>query len=134
MNEVNVSLTVEAWADIVMKEWVKMSYALGVSPDHPLSINRFQHFLTTQADGNVARITFTFDFYLKFVNWGVGKGVTIDNRDTLVLSCSTTRQRKPWYDDVFPRQLTILGHLMAEKYGQRVVAFIKTELESTSLR
>ena len=63
-------------------------------------------------------------------SWGVGKGVTIDNRDTLVLSGSTTRQRKPWYDDVFPQQLYIPGHLLAERYSQHTVSFIKTSLES----
>jgi len=123
-------MTVEAWAEIVIKEWVKMAGVLGISPDDPLTVSRFQKFLSVQADGNVDRITFTFDFYLKFVNWGVGKGVTIDNRDTLVLSGSTTRRRKPWYDDVFPKQLYILGALLSERYGQRTVAMIKTQLET----
>jgi hypothetical protein len=126
------SITVEAWAEIVIKEWVKMAGALGISPDHPLTVNRFQKFLSVQGDGNVDRITFTFDFYLKFVNWGVGKGVTINDRDTMLLAGSTTRRRKPWYDDVFPKQLYILGHLLAERYGQRTAMMIKTQLETIS--
>lgn len=132
METLNTSLTVEAWADIVIREWVKMASALDIAPDHPLTTERFRYFLTTQADGNIARITFTFDFYLKFVNWGVGRGVTIENRDTLIVAGKTSRRAKPWYDQVFPKQLTILGHLLAEKYGQRTVALIKTQLETIS--
>jgi hypothetical protein len=130
MTNAPLSLTVEAWADIVIKEWVKMAAALDISPKNPLTESRFQKFLTVQANGSVDKITFTFDFYLKFVNWGVGKGVTIENRETLVLAGMTTRRRKPWYDEVFPKQLTILGHLLAERYGQRTVAMIKTQLET----
>lgn len=128
-----ISLTVEAWAEIVIKEWVKMAAALEISPKNPLTVDRFQKFLSVQADGNVDKITFTFDYYLKFVNWGVGKGVTIENRDTLVLAGITKRIRKPWYDQVFPKQMTILGHLLAERYGQRTVAMIKTNLEQRKI-
>jgi hypothetical protein len=132
METLNTSLTVEAWADIVIREWVKMAATLGIAPDHPLTTERFRYFLTTQADGNIARITFTFDYYLKFVNWGVGRGVTIENRDTLIVAGKTSRRRRPWYDDVFPKQLNILGHLLSERYAQRTVAMIKTTLETIS--
>lgn len=127
--QTNIKLTVEAWADIVVKEWVRRAQQLGISPSAPMSVDRFLHFVTTQADGDPARIQFTFDFYLKFVNWGVGRGVTIENRDTFIMAGKTTRRPKAWYDDVVPKQLTILGHLMAEKYGERVVAMVKTAIK-----
>lgn len=140
MNEyTNISLTVTAWAEIVVKEWINRATALGIKPSDPLSSNRFRQFLTTQADGDPQRIEFTFDFYLKFVNWGVGRGVTIADRDTYILAGKKAkynkgegRRPKPWYDDVFPKQLTILGHLLAEKYGHRTVALVKTTFESAN--
>jgi len=140
MNEnSNISLTVAAWAEITVKEWVKRATALGIKPSDPLSVNRFHHFITTQSGGDPQKIEFTFDFYLKFVNWGVGRGVTIAERDTYILSEKKAkyqkgagRRPKPWYDDVFPKQLTILGHLLAEKYGQRTVALVKTTMESAN--
>ena len=128
--QTNIKLTVEAWADIVVKEWVRRAQQLGISPSEPLSVGRFLHFVTVQADGDPNKIRFAFDFYLKFVNWGVGRGVTVENRDTFIAAGKTTRRPRAWYDDVVPKQLTILGHLMAEKYGERVVAMVKTEVKS----
>jgi len=51
----------------------------------------------------------------------------------LVLAGLTKRRRKPWYDEVFPKQMTILGHLLAERYGQRTVAMIKTGIETKKI-
>jgi hypothetical protein len=126
----NIRLTVEDWAIIVIKEWLKMARALNMKLEDPNTTERFRYFLTPQANGDIERITFTFDYYLKFVNWGVGKGVDIRNRDTLALAGLTKRRKKPWYDDVFPKQLFILSHLLAERYSQRAIALIKTGLGS----
>lgn len=135
--EANIFLTVEAWAEIVIKEWVKHAAALNIHPEHPLTADRFYHYITRQANGDPVKIEFTFDFYLHFVNWGVGRGITLEDRDTYILSGKHKkyyhggpRRPKPWYDDVFPKQLAILSHLLSEKYGQRTVLFIKTTLES----
>ena len=125
---VEISVTVAAWAEIVIKEWVKRAAALGISAGDPVSLQRFYHHIVVQADGDPVKIEFAFDFYLKFVNWGVGRGVTIEDRDTLVLAGKTTRRPRAWYDDVVPKQLTILGHLLAEKYGERTVAMVRTGL------
>ena len=124
-----ISVTVAAWAEIVIKEWVNRAAALGISTGDPVSLQRFYHHIVVQADGDPVKIEFAFDFYLKFVNWGVGRGVTIENRDTLVLAGKTTRRPRAWYDDVVPKQLTILGHLLAEKYGERTVAMVRTGLQ-----
>lgn len=130
----NIGLTVEAWVDIVVKEWIKRARELGISPGDHVSADRFLHFVITQADGDPVKIQFTFDFYLKFVNWGVGRGVTIENRDTFIAAGKTSRRPKAWYDDVVPKQLTILGHLLAEKYGERTVAMVKTVVDTESIR
>ena len=135
----NIYLTVEAWADIVIDKWVKKSKELEIKQGSGLELNRFYHFITTQADGDPRKIEFTFDYYLKFVNWGVGRGVNLKDRDTYILSKKKGKNQKgegrrprPWYDDVFYNQLSILGHLMAEKYGQKTVALIKTTIESAN--
>jgi hypothetical protein len=130
MDEYSNKLTVEAWAEIVIKEWVKMAETLEINPDNKLTVARFQKFLTVQGDGDVDRIKFTFDYYLKFVDWGVGKGVTISNREIMVASGSTKRKSKPWFGNVFPKQMYILGHLMAERYGFRTAAMIKNSIEN----
>lgn len=132
-SEIHLPTTVIAWADILVKEWVKRARELNISPDNPINIERFYHYITTQANGDPATIQFTFDYYLKFTNWGVGNGVTLDNRDTLILAGMTRRRPRPFYDDVLPKQLSILAHLMLEKYGHRVVAFVKTTIEQKNV-
>lgn len=128
-----INLTVEAWAEIVVKEWVKKAAALGISPDNPLSQQRFLQHVITNSDGDPTRVEFTFDFYLKFVDWGTGRGVNFENRDILISQGLTKRRPKPWYTDVFYKQVAVLGHLLAEKYAIRSQFIIKTTLEESTL-
>lgn len=120
----NTGLTVNAWAEITIKEWVKKAAALGISPDHPLAPERFVHHVIPAANGDPEKIHFMFDYYLYFVDWGVGKGVTIKNRDMLAGIGATNRRPKPWFTDVFYTQVKILTHLMAEKYALKAANVI----------
>jgi len=128
---VNIGLTVEAWADIVVKEWLNKIRLLNIEGSSNL-VNSFIHHVISRSDGDPSHIEFAFEYYGKMVNWGVGKGVTLDERDMMMSSGFTTRKPKPWYDDVFFTQLRVLSHLMAEKYGQRAALIVKANLEKTS--
>lgn len=114
---INTGLTVEAWAEITIKEWVKKAQVLGVAPNNPLDAERFVHHINTAANGDPARIEFIYDYYLNFVDWGVGKGVDLEHRDMLISSGATKRRPKRWFTDVFYKQVTVLTHLLAEKYA-----------------
>jgi hypothetical protein len=119
----NTSLTVEAWAEITIKEWIKKIEALGIGNSENSTgqlVRSFAHHVNTSANGVPERVTFAFEYYGKFVDWGVGKGITIEHREML----NTKRKQKPWYSDVFYKQIKILGHLMAEKYAQKAANVI----------
>ena len=63
MNEnTNISLTVEAWADIVIKEWIKKCEALKIN-NTGLLINSFVNTIYTAANGDPRRIVFAFEWY-----------------------------------------------------------------------
>jgi hypothetical protein len=126
----NTSLTVEAWADITIKEWIKKIEALGIGQTGQL-VSSFAHHVNTSANGIPEYIQFAFEYYGKFVDWGVGKGVTIEHRDMLMSSGAASRRQKPWYSDVFYKQLKILSHLMAEKYAQKAAKVIVTNAIDT---
>ena len=115
----NISLTVEAWAEIVIKEWIKKCEALKIG-NTGLLINSFANTIYTAANGDPGRIIFAFEWYGKMVDWGVGKGVSLQNRDSFLSSGISKRQPKPWYSDVFYKQLAVMRHLLEEKHALRI--------------
>jgi hypothetical protein len=115
----NTGLTVEAWAEITIKEWVKKAAALGIAPDHPINAERFVMHIVTSAEGDPSKIEFMYDYYLNFIDWGVGKGVTIYNRDRLIGAGATIRRPKQWFTSVFYTQVKKLSEIIAEKYALR---------------
>ncbi|MDD4375098.1 MAG: hypothetical protein PHG67_14395, partial [Bacteroidales bacterium] len=65
----NLKLTVEAWADIVIREWEKKIEALNIGLSMQL-IDSFTNHVYTQADGDPSRIQFAFEWYGKMVEYG----------------------------------------------------------------
>ena len=126
--ELGTNLTVEAWAEIVIKEWITKAAALGIAPDHPLSLDRFTQHVITASNGDPQRVEFAYDYWLNFIDWGVGKGVLLENRDMMVSSGATTRRQKPWFTDVFYKQLKVLSHLLAEKTAKAAAVRIVANL------
>lgn len=120
----NTGLTVEAWADIVIKEWIKKSQELGISPDNPLNATRFVHHVLPHANGDPEKIQFIYDYWLNFVDWGVGNGVSIEHRDMMIAAGATKRRPKQWFTSVFYVQVKILSQIMAEKYSLKAAHII----------
>lgn len=115
--QTNLKLTSQAWAEIVIKEFVNKARALGIAKEHPLTDLRFIHHVNTNANGDPERIQFAYDYYLNFVDWGVGKGVTLENRNMLFNTQTTRRRKKPWFSDVFFGQVKRLTHILAKKHA-----------------
>jgi len=67
----NIGQTVEAWADIVIKEWLNKIKLFNIEGTGNL-VNSFFHHINTQADGDPVYIDFAFEYYGKMVNLGVG--------------------------------------------------------------
>ncbi len=129
----NIKLTVEAWADIVIKEWEKKIEALGIGVSQQL-VDSFAHTVHTQSDGDPSRIEFAFEYYGKFVEWGVGSGVNIQDRETMIAAGLTVRKKKPWYSDVFYKQLEILRHLLAEKHARHIENMVVRNLNDKDIK
>lgn len=120
----NTGLTVEAWADIVIKEWIKKAAELGISPTDPLNATRFVHHVLPHANSNPDRIQFVYDYWLNFVDWGVGKGVSKEHRDMMIASGATRRRPKQWFTSVFYVQVKILTQILAQKYALKAAHVI----------
>jgi len=119
----NLKLTMEAWADIVIKEWRNKVSALNISVTYQL-VRSFEAHVITAANGDPEKVLFAFEWYGKMVDYGVGKGVHISDVDSLIAAKATGRQKKPWFTSTFYKQLAVLHHILAEKYEQKIDALI----------
>lgn len=109
---------IQRWADEVIREWDRKAIELGIHEGHLL--NSFANHVVWAAGGRVDRIEFLFEYYGKFVDMGVGKGVSMEDRDALV-ALGIRRRPKPWFSSVFYRRVKYLKHLMAESTAQQTV-------------
>jgi hypothetical protein len=122
----NISLTVEAWAKIVIERWELQMARAGVRGTGKL-LNSFMYTIHSQANGNPELIQFAFNYYGKFVDMGVGRGVTLESVGV------SNRKPKPWYSKVFWSQFQKLKELMVEKYKIKSTMSIITEIEKNDL-
>jgi hypothetical protein len=119
----NLSLTIEAWAEIVIKTWLEKIIRLNINYSHAL-YNSFAHHVITNANGDPERIEFAFLYYGKFVDMGVSNGTSVGELG------NSKRSAKPWYSKTFYHQLQILRELLAEKYAMKASQVIMINLES----
>jgi hypothetical protein len=119
----NLNLTVEAWAKIVVERWLDKINKLQIKNSHDL-MNSFVWEVYRNADGDPQKISFAFHFYGKFVDMGVGKGVSFLDVGILKESrridgdqSHNRRRPKPWYSKTLYSQLKVLTELMADKYA-----------------
>lgn len=110
---------ITAWAANVVRTWVQKMETLGIGDTGTL-IRSFVHHVYWAADGNLEKIEFTFEYYGKFTEWGVGNGIDLHNRDIMVRSGRTQRRRKPWCSPVFFAEVDRLRETVTEMTKQRI--------------
>lgn len=130
-DNLNISLTVEAWAEIVIKEWLKKIIALNIKHTGALMAS-FENHIFSSASGDPHKVNFAFEWYGKMVDYGVGKYVSLDIRDALIAAGATTRRPKPWFTDSFYKQLEVLRHLLEEKHAHRTELFIQQNISDNA--
>lgn len=108
--------TVQAWADITIKEWITKVRALGIHDGALLS--SFVNHVFWSAGGDLRRVEFAFLYYGKFVDMGVGNGVNKDTRDALISAGFTRRRPKPWFTSTFYNEVAVLRHKLSERLAQ----------------
>lgn len=105
---------VEEWARVVLSIWHDKIETLGIGETREL-INSFTMHIQAHANGDTAKIEFAFNFYGKFVDMGVGKGVTITDAGMPY----TSRRPKPWYSKTFLAEVKKLASIMAAKFAEQ---------------
>ncbi|WP_297101786.1 hypothetical protein [uncultured Draconibacterium sp.] len=123
-----MNLSIDQWAKITIKLWQErlQNYKIG---DSGKLAQSFYHHVNREANGDKSYVLFAFEYYGKMVEWGVGKGVTIANRG----HTQTTREKKPWFSDVFFKRLDIIKNEMVKSMSRDALLFVKTNLEKYNI-
>ena len=115
------------WADFVIMIWIEQMSKLGVN-NARIYAESFQQMVYSNANGNVERVTFTFDYFLRFTDMGVGKGTNMSQS----MTGQTNRTRKMWYSKTFLREVRILVDIIAQQYNRQAQVAILSNLEKTN--
>lgn len=124
----DIKLTVEEWAEIVVKIWEEKMLQLEISDTFQLA-NSFAFHVIGNAGGDVQRIEFAFNYYGKFVDMGVGRGIKLEDR-----YFGSKRISKPWYTKTFMREVRKLKFILAEKYGHLGAISIVENIDDNALK
>ncbi len=120
----NISITVQAWSDIVLENWLDNMHKLRIGYTFELE-NSIIYGIEHGSDKLPSAIEFSFMYYGKFVDMGVGNGVKLED----VKSGFHTRQPKKWYSKTFYGQTLKLSLILAQKYA-RIAAINLVEIIS----
>jgi len=106
----NQHITIQAWAEIVVSNWEDKILKLNITDTFSL-VSSFEAYVVSEANGDVQKVEFTFLYYGKFIDMGVGKGQTIRE--------GGSRRPRKWYSPIFFSELQKLSGILAEKYARR---------------
>lgn len=108
----NLNLTVDAWADILIKMWRNKITEMDIGSSGEL-YDSFSADVISNSGGSPERVDFAFNYYGKFVDMGVGSGVYVNNPGDV----TTKRRPKRWYSSTFISQSMKLKEILKDKYG-----------------
>jgi hypothetical protein len=129
----------ESWAKITIIKW-KRKLAINKIGDSGTLLRSFKYNVLASAQGDVLKISLLFEYYGRFVDMGVGKGVRIsDVKESLTsrkLSgkmLGNRRRPKKWYSKTFHAEVMKLGEIFAREYGHRGALVITENASDKSL-
>ena len=107
------------WAEITVQRWEMRIAKLRFLPTHSGDlINSFRAHVEKDANGDVAKISFTFLYYGYYVDAGAGPGYRLPQR---------------WFNKIYWREFNQLGRLMAAQYGQEWIDEVMKSIETINL-
>ena len=130
----------EAWAKITIIKW-KKKLASNKIGDTGNLLKSVKYNVLASAQGNVLKITLLFEYYGRFVDMGVGKGVKIGDVKESAASrklsgkmLGNRRRPKKWYSKTFHAEVMKLSEIFAKEYGHRGVVAITENLSDKSIQ
>ena len=109
--QINITPTVAAWADIVLKIWREKLVAQHIYNTGAL-YNSLKYELLLNAGNSPEKVEFTYNFYGFFVDTG-----------------TLNMEKREWYGKVFYAQVMRLKEILVERYGQNVAAVVTSHMQ-----
>ena len=129
----------EAWAKITIIKW-KRKLAINRIGDSGTLLKSFKYNVLASAQGNVLKISLLFEYYGRFVDMGVGKGIKIGDVKESITSrkisgkmLGNRRRPKKWYSKTFHAEVMKLSEIFAKEYGHRGVIAITENVSDKSI-
>ncbi|MDP1620772.1 MAG: hypothetical protein Q8M08_00390 [Bacteroidales bacterium] len=129
----------EAWAKITIIKW-KKKLASNKIGDTGNLLKSFKYNVLASAQGNVLKITLLFEYYGRFVDMGVGRGVKIGDVKESATSrrlsgkmLGNRRRPKKWYSKTFHAEVMKLSEIFAKEYSHRGVIAITENVSDKSI-
>lgn len=110
------------WAQVVIDQWRDRMHAMGVHDPYSNGKN-FAHFIYASAGGDVSKIEFAYQYYLKFTDMGVGKGAKLGQPGN--------RKQKPWSAN-FLLEVKKLANMLALSQAQQATLTIVQNISDNS--
>lgn len=131
----DLRLTVDAWADIVTSNWLDKINKLNVQYSFQLE-ESIRYELINNAGGLPERVEFSYNYYGKFVDMGVGKGVSLGDVKDQRNDGSGRKARRPkkWYSTTMYAEVIKLREILAKKYGRIAAISIVENIDDNALR
>jgi hypothetical protein len=111
-----------AWAQMMVTIWKDKIAILNVRDTGELFAS-FICEVAIAANGDINKIVFSYNYYGRMVDMGVGRGVTYENAGK-----DSGRKRKPWYDKAWYHSIMVLTEKQAELYGEEYQLIISEAL------
>lgn len=124
-NDINV--TIDAWADIVLKIWKEKMESLEIHDTGALEQSLLYE-LIRNSGTDVEKIAFSFKLYGKFVDMGVGREIKKGNSGDL--GFTPKRKAKEWHSGTLYRQILKLRKILKQKYGEGIAQNIIKSLRT----
>lgn len=116
----DLKLTLEAWAEITIKNWLDKVIQLNLIHSRDL-FNSFSMHIYTNANGDPTKVEFAFLYYGKFIDMGVGRGAPLG---------SGLRRPKQWYNKQFGKEIGRLREILGKKYAEKAAFAVIDTLEN----
>lgn len=129
MTDHSFNNTIVEWADTVVEIWINQLIQMGISNASEHASN-FEWHAYNAAGGDIAKVTFVFEYFLKFTDMGVGRGVSLADRAYLI---NNKRKQKPWYSKTFLLEVKKLANILAVKYARTGAFTIIENLSDNAL-
>jgi hypothetical protein len=134
----NLNLTIDAWADIVIENWLDRLTKLNIG--YQFNLERELTVSIRQTPGGLPSVVeFSFPYYGKMVDMGVGKGVKLEDvrsgaKDYGSGEGGHRRRPKKWHSKVFYSEVQKLTAILAEKYGKMGALSIVENIDDNALK